>query len=591
MNENNANFTPEAPNFKTLVRMSFQGLTNFPYIEEDFDALANYGLLSKVVEYLNQVISNNNEQNDLMTGLYNAYVSLQDYVNNYFDVTFPEQINNKLDEMASDGTLENLLNDAAHLTKSYNTYEQMISDSEHFTNGLRIKTFGYYNINDGGGAEYYVTNTSNESYYQIELQNGLYLTLLNKDVINVKQLGVKGDGISDDTLLLQNVLDNFNNILIPKGTYLLSSLLITRDNINLSGENKTNTILKNINVSGNAFNFIGISNCNNVNISNVTINGDKKGANTPIAFVNVNNCELHDSIVTGGNSQRTINVQSFIANTGDNIKIYNNDVTTYGNIASGALIECTGERGEDTELHYLTNIEIINNKCIVSSGTYVGDSDLFDCIEIDNTKNCLIDKNYCNSILHKGISVDTRNIDFRVTNNYCTNMTIHGIESTGSLGETKGIISNNTIESVGTGIAINNEDILVIGNSIVNSTTRGIITLENAKNCVISSNYINGAGDGIYIAAQSTLISVIGNKTLNITNTNAGVVVPVGTGPGIEVYSTENSTSLTLSRIKGYNGVIVDRVPAQNNTIFIQGTRLRYKDSNGAIYTIDKTAD
>jgi len=110
MNENNANFTPAAPNFKTLVRMSFQGLTNFPYIEEDFDALTNYGLLSKVVEYLNTVISNNNEQNTLMTNLYNAYVSLQDYVNNYFDnLDVQEEINNKLDKMAEDGTLTQLI--------------------------------------------------------------------------------------------------------------------------------------------------------------------------------------------------------------------------------------------------------------------------------------------------------------------------------------------------------------------------------------------------------------------------------------------------------------------------------------------------
>lgn len=110
MNENNANFTPAAPNFKTLVRMSFQGLTNFPYIEEDFDALTNYGLLSKVVEYLNEVISNNNEQNTVITNLYNAYVSLQDYVNDYFDnLDVQEEINNKLDAMAQDGSLTLLI--------------------------------------------------------------------------------------------------------------------------------------------------------------------------------------------------------------------------------------------------------------------------------------------------------------------------------------------------------------------------------------------------------------------------------------------------------------------------------------------------
>ena len=110
MNENNANFTPDAPNFKTLVLLSFQGLTNFPYIEEDFDALTNYGLLSKVIEYLNEVIANNNEQNSLMTALYNAYVELQDYVNDYFDnLDVQEEINNKLDAMAQDGSLYNII--------------------------------------------------------------------------------------------------------------------------------------------------------------------------------------------------------------------------------------------------------------------------------------------------------------------------------------------------------------------------------------------------------------------------------------------------------------------------------------------------
>lgn len=105
-----ADFTPSAPNFKQLVLMNFQGLTNFPYIEEDFDALTNYGLLSKVVEYLNQVISNNNEQNSLMTALYNAYVSLQNYVNDYFDnLDVQDEINNKLDDMAQDGSLTALI--------------------------------------------------------------------------------------------------------------------------------------------------------------------------------------------------------------------------------------------------------------------------------------------------------------------------------------------------------------------------------------------------------------------------------------------------------------------------------------------------
>lgn len=138
---NNVDFTPDAPNFKTLVRMSFQGLTNFPYIEEDFDSLTNYGLLSKVVEYLNEVISNNNEQNTLMTGLYNAYVSLQDYINDYFgNLDVQEEINNKLDEMVTTGQLQTLVNNifgelqeeidsiaSGSPSGIYNTYQDLVN--------------------------------------------------------------------------------------------------------------------------------------------------------------------------------------------------------------------------------------------------------------------------------------------------------------------------------------------------------------------------------------------------------------------------------------------------------------------------------
>ena len=46
-----------------------------------------------------------------VTELQQFYLQLQSYVNNYFDnLDVQEEINNKLDEMASDGTLENLIN-------------------------------------------------------------------------------------------------------------------------------------------------------------------------------------------------------------------------------------------------------------------------------------------------------------------------------------------------------------------------------------------------------------------------------------------------------------------------------------------------
>lgn len=107
-------FRPVMKNYKKLTPFKFQILQSFPFIAEDFDSLTNYELLCKVVEYLNDVINNENNVEDNVTALYNSFVELQDYVNEYFDsLDFQEAVNNKLDIMASDGTLEQLIGDYA----------------------------------------------------------------------------------------------------------------------------------------------------------------------------------------------------------------------------------------------------------------------------------------------------------------------------------------------------------------------------------------------------------------------------------------------------------------------------------------------
>ena len=75
-----ANYTPEKEDLKILTPFKMQVLTNFPYIEADFDALTNYQLLCKVVEYLNNVIAETNEVTEQTLSLYNAFVSLQTFI-------------------------------------------------------------------------------------------------------------------------------------------------------------------------------------------------------------------------------------------------------------------------------------------------------------------------------------------------------------------------------------------------------------------------------------------------------------------------------------------------------------------------------
>ena len=130
--------------FRNLVLMNMQQLTNFPYIEKDFDALTDYELLCLVVKYLNDVIENQNKQNASITNMYNAFLSLQDYVNNtkddlvtafndlndyvrdYFEnLDVQDEINNKLNSMAQSGELTLLIKN--YIDPLQNAFEDEIT--------------------------------------------------------------------------------------------------------------------------------------------------------------------------------------------------------------------------------------------------------------------------------------------------------------------------------------------------------------------------------------------------------------------------------------------------------------------------------
>ena len=80
-------------------------------------SISVYEMLCKLTAYINQIISNMDDQQTDITNLLNAYNQLQDYVNNYFDsLDVQAEIDNKLDEMAENGTLGKIL---SNITQSY----------------------------------------------------------------------------------------------------------------------------------------------------------------------------------------------------------------------------------------------------------------------------------------------------------------------------------------------------------------------------------------------------------------------------------------------------------------------------------------
>ena len=113
-------------------------------------------MLCKVVGYLQDVITNNESLQYNQTELLDAFNELQSYVNTYFDnLDVQTEINNKLDQMAQDGTLADIISQYLNLQTiiGFNNIEEL-SLSSNLTNGSFAKTYGKISYNDGLGAFY-----------------------------------------------------------------------------------------------------------------------------------------------------------------------------------------------------------------------------------------------------------------------------------------------------------------------------------------------------------------------------------------------------------------------------------------------------
>lgn len=69
--------------YKKLKPINIQVLTNFPFIEEDFDALTDYELLCKLGEYVNKVSYNQKIIDENNKEIVKAIEELKEYVDEY----------------------------------------------------------------------------------------------------------------------------------------------------------------------------------------------------------------------------------------------------------------------------------------------------------------------------------------------------------------------------------------------------------------------------------------------------------------------------------------------------------------------------
>ena len=217
-------------------------LENFPFIEADFDAITNYQLYCKIVEYLNKVIYN--EQL-----LEIAVDDITDYLNN---LDLQDEVNNKLDEMVESGQLQEIIADYLNSKAifGFDNVESM-KQATNLINGSYAKTLGYYNKNDGGESLYKIRNITNddvvdESFIIALSNNELIAELVYYDEVNILSLGAKNDGIYDNKNIIDNAINKLVNggkIIFPKGNYATSGTHIIDSNnkLEITGSGKYTT--------------------------------------------------------------------------------------------------------------------------------------------------------------------------------------------------------------------------------------------------------------------------------------------------------------------------------------------------------------
>lgn len=188
------------PKFRRAV------IQNFPFIEEDFDALTDYGLICKIVEYLNKVIDKANYFDQQYEELNAAFVQLKSYVDNYFaNLDVQEEINTKLEDMADSGQLQEII--AAYLQLSavlaFDT-KSALKEAQNIIDGSIAMTLGQ-NTYDDGKITYYKIREKQESdvidddkILALEVSDELIAEKI--DDIKFKQLGDLIEELRDDTL-------------------------------------------------------------------------------------------------------------------------------------------------------------------------------------------------------------------------------------------------------------------------------------------------------------------------------------------------------------------------------------------------------
>ena len=388
----------------------------------------------------------------------------------------------------------------------YDTVADMKADTT-LKSGMHVRTKGYYSANDGGSSLYEIIGIQPINNFYEELNNELYAQLIPDEYVNSRQIGLKGDE-TDETTLLQLLLNTYPKVILKSGNYLITSSLTITTTKEILGEigavinasdssdgltqilvvnNNSNVIIKNIKINGTmtgtgTFTGLRTNNSTKCYYENIEITGTSMGFyTTQSEDVTFNNCYIHDTKKDGctiTDSSSNVTIENCTAkNTGDDsfaVVSYNTDTKATSNVKmiNNTAIDCK-------KRSYLVdggeNIIISNNYALNGKNNLIAIIGNSSTWNTKPTKNIIVDSNVCELT-----NADNLDDDIFVS--------LFGIQ-----GASYVTFTNNRFDA----------------SSVVSTITRHNDNLMyQTDNVIIKNNYIDGAGVRF---RQTTNLELVGN--------------------------------------------------------------------------------
>lgn len=418
----------------------------------------------------------------------------------------------------------------------FNSVDEM-KTSNKLKNGDVVETLGYYEINDGGAGTYKIrtknTNDIIDNGSIIEISNELVAELIIGDVLNVKQFGAKGDGITDDYQSIQNVLDFAkpgNIVYFPrtnnangKPSYLINSgLVLNKNEVTLKSESKTEYLegiyspeeitLLTINGYGCVVNNMAFYGNGNYNI---------KATNNGINIDRTSNGDLEEysNLDTEINNCLFMYLNIGITGKGKNVFVKECTFTTLNIGIKGELHKYNNNKNYSE----FRNWRIYNNRFhsmayfneSIDGYTELNDIDSW-CIELPLTEESsnVIERNeirnnhcdlcYCG--FYKGSLIGSILCDNYL--NFCSPILIYSPQTMpGNSSSRASLISNNFI----IGRNITN----AVRNKKIESTLDNFINASYLNNCSILNNSLFNCSKNAFVINNSSRVYIKDNSIIN----------------------------------------------------------------------------